>query len=650
MAHRLTLLVWFILFAHMDAAPVHAEKRVALVIGNATYQSAAKLANPLNDASDVSAVLKELGFQVIEGFDLEKVTFDRKVRDFAAALQGAAAGIFFYAGHGLQVAGHNYLVPIDAQLTTAAALEFEMVRVDVVQRVMENQANTNILVLDACRDNPLARNLARALGTRSAEIGRGLAPVVSGVGTLISFSTQPGNVALDGGGRNSPFAGALVKHILAAQDDLSAILISVRNDVMRETDNRQVPWEHSALRGRFYFRDARPAAGVAPSAWQLSERAEAWDRAKDTTSIAALELFITRYKDTYYADLARLRIQELSKQQLAVAAPSPQRKPGDKAGAIEAEANTAAQARRDAEEGDRYYFGRGVPRDYVKAREAYERAATAGHPGGMSGLGWLYESGLGVASDQARARELYEKAATRGHAIATNNLGRMYREGQGGLAQDYAKARELHEKAAAAGNLDALVSLGWLHHNGWGVPLDYRKAREFYEKASTKGNDSGMNNLGILYLDGLGVERNQAKARDLFERAAAAGNDFAMNNLGRVYQNGWGVPQDYIKAREWFEKSTASGNRFAKANLAKLLDEGKGGVADFARAAKLMLDSARSGNNALVEDLQSDMKKWSKETRIEVKRELARLGYYKGPLNDTWDGSAYTALGKYLAK
>jgi uncharacterized caspase-like protein len=109
----------------------------------------------------------------------------------------------------------------------------------VVQRVMENQANTNILVLDACRDNPLARNLARALGTRSAEIGRGLAPVVSGVGTLISFSTQPGNVALDGGGRNSPFAGALIKHILAAQDDLSAILISVRNDVMRETDNRQ---------------------------------------------------------------------------------------------------------------------------------------------------------------------------------------------------------------------------------------------------------------------------------------------------------------------------------------------------------------------------------------------------------------------------
>ena len=122
-----------------------------------------------------------------------------------------------------------------------------MVRVDVIHRLMENLANTNILFLDACRDNPLARNLARSMGTRSAEIGRGLAQVQSGVGTLISFSTQPGNVALDGSGRNSPFAGALVRQLSNANDDLSAILIAVRNDVMKETQCKQVPWEHSAL-------------------------------------------------------------------------------------------------------------------------------------------------------------------------------------------------------------------------------------------------------------------------------------------------------------------------------------------------------------------------------------------------------------------
>ena len=181
-----------------------AQKRVALIIGNSAYEHTPKLTNPRNDATDVAAALKALEFEIIGGFDLDKAAFDKKVRDFAAALQGAEVGLFFFAGHGLQVAGQNYLVPIDAQLTTTSALEFEMVRVDVIQRVMEQETNTNILFLDACRDNPLARNLARAMGTRSAEVGRGFAPLVSGVGSLISFATQPGNVALDGTGRNSP--------------------------------------------------------------------------------------------------------------------------------------------------------------------------------------------------------------------------------------------------------------------------------------------------------------------------------------------------------------------------------------------------------------------------------------------------------------
>lgn len=322
------LLIWMLLPA---VAAAQAEKRVALVIGNSAYQHSPRLINPKNDATDIAAALKKLGFRVIEGFDLDKAASDRKVRDFAAALQGAEVGLFFFAGHGLQVAGQNYLVPVDAELKTASALDFEMVRVDVVQRAMEHETSTNVLFLDACRDNPLARNLARAMGTRSSEIGRGFAPVVSGVGTLVSFSTQPGNVALDGTGRNSPFAGALVKYLVTPKDDLSAILIDVRNDVMKETQNKQVPWEHSALRGRFYFNPAAqtaPSPQVAPA--RLSEAAEAWGAAERTTSVTALEAFIARYKDTFYAELARARIEELNKQKVAIA-PPPQAKPADKA-------------------------------------------------------------------------------------------------------------------------------------------------------------------------------------------------------------------------------------------------------------------------------------------------------------------------------
>ena len=130
----------------------------------------------------MAAALKKLGFQVIEGSDLDKATFDRKVREFSSELKGAQAAIFFYAGHGLQVAGHNYLVPTDAKVESEDTLEFEMVKVEVVHRIMERQTNTNILFLDACRDNPLARNLARSMGTRSAEIGNGLARIESGIG------------------------------------------------------------------------------------------------------------------------------------------------------------------------------------------------------------------------------------------------------------------------------------------------------------------------------------------------------------------------------------------------------------------------------------------------------------------------------------
>ena len=251
---RVGWLLVAVLVAMLGIAPAAlAHKRVALVIGNSTYQHTPKLANPKNDAADIAAQLKKLGLQVIEGYDLDKAAFDRKVHDFAVALRGADAGVLFYAGHGLQVLGRNYLVPVDAKGEAEELLDFEMVRVDVVQRAMELTSKTNVLFLDACRDNPLARNLARSMGTRSASVGNGLSPIEAGVGTLISFSTHPGAVAADGAGRNSPYSAALVKYIGSPGDDLNTILINVRKDVRRDTQGKQVPWEHSSLEGRFYF-------------------------------------------------------------------------------------------------------------------------------------------------------------------------------------------------------------------------------------------------------------------------------------------------------------------------------------------------------------------------------------------------------------
>jgi uncharacterized caspase-like protein len=248
-----------ILLALGLATPALAAKRVALVIGIGAYKHAAELTNPVNDADDMLAALRSVGFTTVEGRNLDKRALETKIREFAAALRGADTGVFFYAGHGLQVGGVNYLVPSDAELSTADALDFEMVRLDLVQRTMEREAKTNILFLDACRNNPLARNLARAMGTRGGDIGRGLAPAESGIGTLISFSTQPGNVALDGTGRNSPYSGPLTSAIPTAGEDILSILTAVRNEVLAATNEKQVPWENHALRGRFYFNTAARA-------------------------------------------------------------------------------------------------------------------------------------------------------------------------------------------------------------------------------------------------------------------------------------------------------------------------------------------------------------------------------------------------------
>ncbi len=314
-----------------------AQQRVALVIGNAAYQHTSPLRNPKNDAVDMAAALKKHGFRVLEGFDLDKPGMERKIRDFATALAATPdVALFFYAGHGLQISGQNYLVPIDAQLEAASAIDFELIRLELVHRTMEREARTNILFIDACRNNPLARNLARSMGTRSAEIGSGLALVEAGAGTLISFSTQPGNVALDGSGRNSPFATALIKHAASSKDDLGAILIEVRNDVMKVTKNKQVPWEHSALRGRFYF---NVVVNTAPL---TSEAERAWDRTKDIASVPALEAFIKRYGDTYYGDLAKVRVAELKD---AAAA----KKKADEEGRAKAEDKRTALLRQEEE-------------------------------------------------------------------------------------------------------------------------------------------------------------------------------------------------------------------------------------------------------------------------------------------------------------
>ena len=228
--------------------------RVALVLGNADYEHTVPLANPRNDAEAISAALRELGFDVYDGFDLGRAETEDLIRDFARASQEATTAMLYYAGHGLEVGGINYLVPVDAQIRDEADLKFETINLTDILQLMEREDRTNLIFLDACRDNPMASNLARNMGTRSTAIGRGLARVETGVGTMIAYATQPGNVALDGTGRHSPFTTALLTHIATPELDVEIMMRRVRRDVMDLTGGLQVPWSSSSLTGSFAFK------------------------------------------------------------------------------------------------------------------------------------------------------------------------------------------------------------------------------------------------------------------------------------------------------------------------------------------------------------------------------------------------------------
>ncbi|MDI6027327.1 caspase domain-containing protein [Corticibacterium sp. UT-5YL-CI-8] len=257
---RLAVLGLAFLWLFALRADAQTQQRVALVIGNGTYQDAGTLANPVNDALDMAARLRALGFEVVEGHDLGKREMERTIGEFSDKLAGADVGLLFYAGHGLQVDGRNFLVPVDARLDMPAKLRLESVQLDDIVDIIGQQAKTSLVFLDACRNNPFARSLNANSPNRSAAALAGLARVDSARGSFVAFSTSPGAVALDGTGRNSPFAAALLRHMDTKGQSINDMMIAVRNDVASETRGAQNPWDQSSLTERFEF---VPGEGVA---------------------------------------------------------------------------------------------------------------------------------------------------------------------------------------------------------------------------------------------------------------------------------------------------------------------------------------------------------------------------------------------------
>jgi hypothetical protein len=295
------------------AAAQPAEQRVALVIGNGAYPSA-PLANPVNDAKAIAGALRQVGFEVIEAENVPLKQMMRDIVTFGGKLKQGGVGLFYYAGHGLQVKGQNYLVPVDAQIEDEGSVRIETVPVDLVAEQMGDAANRlNVVVLDACRNNPFERRMRGG--------GRGLAAMDAATGTLIAYATAPGSVAADGEGKNGLYTGEFLKALQQPGLKVEDVFKQVRISVIEHSHGAQTPWETSSLTGDFYFRPptaAAPAAALPiarqPAAGFDERELEVtyWKSIEKSDNPQAFQGYLRRYPKGTFVEIAQRRIAELS--------------------------------------------------------------------------------------------------------------------------------------------------------------------------------------------------------------------------------------------------------------------------------------------------------------------------------------------------
>ena len=312
-----------------SAVSAHADRRVAFVVGNGAYKNVAPLPNPSIDSKAMASLLRNAGFEVVEGEDLTRDGMTEKLREFALKTQGADVALFFYAGHGISVNGKNYLIPIDADLKSEVDIKFgAAIDVDVALDQTMADAKIKLIFLDACRDNPFAARVRSAARTRSVVVGNGLAEMTTGEGTLIAFATGPGQTAMDGEtGGNSPFTRALLNNIARPGVEIQQAMTEVRAQVNSETRKQQLPWGHTNLIGSVYLNPAanqQVATSTVPTGAVTSAspdvELEFWRTIKDSNKVEEFNAYLLNYPNGQFKSLALARIAALQSQKNTVTA------------------------------------------------------------------------------------------------------------------------------------------------------------------------------------------------------------------------------------------------------------------------------------------------------------------------------------------
>ena len=307
------LFVWLAL-----AASAHADKRVALVIGNAGYQSVPRLGNPTKDAAAIGAALQRLGFTVRSETDVGFDAMRRALKDFAGVSAGADLAVIFYAGHGMEIGGENYLVPIDAKLASDVDVPYEAISLNLALGAVEGARGTRLIILDACRNNPFLATMQ--VGAKSRSIGRGLARVEPDVGTIVAYSAKEGTTADDGDAEHSPFTKALLQHIEEPGIDVQFLLREVRDTVLEETNGNQEPFTYGSLPGKAVLlsppKEPAPPPPPRPPAVtdggnEIAARSRSGTRSGTAATAGSSNSYLTQYPNGRFAALAKIFIARL---------------------------------------------------------------------------------------------------------------------------------------------------------------------------------------------------------------------------------------------------------------------------------------------------------------------------------------------------
>lgn len=518
-------------------APVNGEeRRVALVIGNDAYRYLPQLANAINDARAMKSVLGELDFDVRL---VENATFPeigRAVKIFTEQLRPGDVGLFYYSGHGIQLAGENFLVPVDFRAQDELDARYASYPAnEVLDYMTRSRALLNVVILDACRDNPFV----------SSRSGRqGLATMSAGRGTLIAFATGPGKIASDNpNGANGLFTTYLIEKLKAPGLSLDQIFNQVARQVDAASRGRQTPWVVKSLTGDYYFRP--PAADGAGG---ILERAF-WESVKDSNDPEELRAYLSAYPNGEFAKLARFRLRDFPQSGSGEASPAPecgsagectrrgfelQQQGGvsdhRRAAGYYEQGCGQGSARACTNLGVMFENGQGVYKDPVKAAELYLKGCEGQDPIGCTWLGLLYQRGSGVLESPVKACELFRRGCEGDHAVGCTHLGIHYETGEG-IDRDLGRAGRYYSQGCQGRHGPGCRRLGLLYEKGLGLPADPSLAAELYRLACDGGDGPGCSFLALLYSRGLGVREDRAMAASLYRRGCDLGDGTGCANL-----------------------------------------------------------------------------------------------------------------------